>query len=151
MPNPTKVAHSKLIDWREAEALARTLAEKIKASSRKFEGIIAVSKGGLIPAYFLSRDLGVNKIEVVCANHYNNNRERLSQPKMILSPKLSPEHDYRNWLIVEDVVETGETIQLLKKYFPHTSVAALIRKTDFPVQFFARQERDWVRFAWELN
>lgn len=147
----SKAAHSKLIDWREAEALARTLAEKVKASTKKFEGIIAVAKGGLIPAYFLSRDLGIDKIELVCTNHYDSGRNRLPQPKLILPPKPDPKHNYRNWLIVEDVVETGETIQLLRKHFPHTAVACLVRKTDFPVRFFARQERDWVRFAWELS
>lgn len=63
------------------------------------------------------------------------------------------ENDGENWLVVDDLVDSGETIKAVKQYFPKAVYVVLIAKpkglmvADHYVQIV--EQNIWVAFPWE--
>ncbi len=52
-------------NWEEVEALTRIVAEKIRRSNKKYDAILAITNGGIIPARLMARELDVNHIQLI--------------------------------------------------------------------------------------
>lgn len=135
-----------ILTWGDIELQTNDLAEQLKYS--RFDGIIAVTKGGMIPAALLAKKLGIDLIETVCIKSYtaDNNREQIELIKMTPYPE-------RNWLIVDDLVDSGNSFRYLRKYLPNSMYAVLYAKphgmshTDYYSMEMAQEE--WLVFPWE--
>ena len=146
-----KSANARLVSWRQVEMLADALAKQILAKKKKYQGIVIVANGGLIPSYLIARKLGIKNFLLFSVTHYGDKRNQLPKAILRTAPIQGELPNSEDWLIVDDVSETGESIQLVKKFCPKSSVAVLYKKTDFPVEFFGKIERSWVKFPWELT
>ena len=54
---------------------ARKLAHRLLPAD-KWTGIIAVSRGGLVPAGLLARELGIRYVDTVCISSYDHDNQR---------------------------------------------------------------------------
>src|SRR3546814_4200219 len=69
-----------------------------------FKGIVAITRGGLVPAAVIARELDVRLIDTICIVSY---RDDNSQGEMeVLKPVA---HDSEGWLLIDDLVDTGKT------------------------------------------
>ena len=64
------------ISWEELHRDARLLCVDLLESERRFQGIIAVARGGLIPAAIVARELDVRLVDTVCAVSYKGSQAR---------------------------------------------------------------------------
>lgn len=137
--------------WEVIHGAVETLA--YVAQPLNCTNILAVARGGLIPATMLSHRL-VIPMEVVNVFSYRG-KEKVAVPQMTQSddqyarmrsygPKL---------LIVDDILDTGDTYDLMMKHFPEAHFACLISKRPIlkALHFGYCPKEVWVHFPWELR
>tara|TARA_R100001460_G_scaffold4800_4_gene13560 strand:- start:29070 stop:29528 length:459 start_codon:yes stop_codon:yes gene_type:complete len=126
----------------------------IMAVGSPYSRIIGLSRGGLIPAVFLSHKLDIPVTPLVWSTRDSGEKEIV---------EWIPE-DLNNgakYLIIDDIVDSGQTIKTLFESwgdFPkdNISIASLIYNSDqeLMVDFFdlsiqRSKEKSWYKFWWE--
>ena len=108
---------------RDAKALAWRLLEQ-----GPYKGIIGVTRGGLVPAAIVARELNIRLIETVCVASYH---DYVSQGDMHVLKGISPEltqHGGEGILIVDDLTDTGKTAAQVRAMLPKAHFAAVYAK-----------------------
>lgn len=118
----------------------------------RYDGILAVTRGGLIPAGMISQHLDITVIETIGLVSYHGQAQ--TAVKVTKSPKI-PEDDHHKWLIVDELVDTGATVNYLRQHFPNSDIAAVYAKpkghgiADYTgIEF---DESRWLVFPWETD
>lgn len=121
----------------------------------KFSDVVGILMGGVPVSTEIARVLGLPHHSVLISCYDDKRRKR---EKPICLQDRFRTLDHRRCLIVDDLVDTGDTIQLFKEKFgfrkDHDAIATLFWKTDATVKpdFFVcvRHPRTWITFPWEL-
>src|SRR5215813_625908 len=117
------------VNWEELEHDAKALARHLLQRG-PWKGIVAVTRGGLVPTAIIARALDIRLIETVCVIGYqpdDYNPQRAAEITIIKPP---PMHvgDGERWLVVDDLVDTGRTVEVLRKLMPRAHFAAIYAK-----------------------
>ena len=130
---------------RDAKALSWRLLER-----GKFTKIVAVTRGGLIPAGIIARELNIRHIDTACIMLYNY-REEGDQETMLKS--ADPSFNSEETLVIDDLVDTGHTAKILRDMLPKAHFATLYAKpAGIPLvdSFVTELSQDtWVLFPWD--
>ncbi|MFW5702349.1 MAG: phosphoribosyltransferase [Candidatus Dojkabacteria bacterium] len=135
----------------EFSQIKAAIAEYEKLEELKqFEKVIAVTRGGLVVAGVLSQHLETRWYDAACVKSYRGADDQ-GELEII---RANPTEE--RVLLVEDVVDTGETIQSLKKIYPNSAVFALHVKKDkskFIPDFYLWEAAadEWLVYPWELE
>ena len=120
------------------------------------KGIIAITRGGLIPAALVARELDVRLIDTVCVVSYGaQDGAGAEQKQGELHWLKRVEGDGAGWLLIDDLVDTGRTARAVRETLPKAHFATLYAKpkgrplVDTFVKEF-RQEK-WVYFPWDID
>ncbi len=84
-------------NWEEVEALTRIVADKIRRSNKKYDAILAITNGGIIPARLMARELNVNYIQLIPVRDKKLYKEEM--------PLLLKDKKY---LIIDEIYDTGD-------------------------------------------
>ena len=117
--------------WDDIEQMVDHLAEKIQASSKQYEVIAGVTRGGLIPAVMLSH--------------------KLNLPMIAIAPTDIVENDHVT-LIVDEIYDTGKTVEKIRFWNPRSDIAVLFHNEGLPElehYVIKRKLDDWIVFPWE--
>jgi len=129
---------------RDARALAWRLSEK-----GPWSGIVAVTRGGLVPAAIVARELELRLVDTICIATYDH-QER-GDPT-ILKPVAG---DGEGMLIVDDLVDTGRTAKIVRHMLPEAHFATVYAKpAGRPMvdTFITEVSQDtWIYFPWDLE
>ena len=138
------------VSWEEIRRDSSTLADKVRARG-PWEGIVAVARGGLVPAALVARALGLRRVETVSVAAYEG--EKLGTPVIIKTPAAAG--DGTGWLVIDDLVDTGTTMLLIRGLLPKAHVGVLYAKPagraladDFVREF---PQDCWIDFPWEMD
>lgn len=131
------------------------LAVKIKASKEKYDLIVGVARGGLIPARILGDFLLIKDIRIIYSRYYSKPYETMEKPE-IYSKDLEDVSN-KNILVVDDVADTGETLIEIKKYLQKegakkVDIAVIYVKpwNKADVKYYSRDTDAWIVFPWEF-
>lgn len=135
------------ITWEQLHRDAKTLARKL-FEKEKFESIVAITRGGLVPAAIIARELNIRMIDTICIASYDwqnqTDNERIIK---------SLDGDGTNVLIIDDIADTGRTAQIIRKMLPKAHFATLYTKTtgkEFVDTFITEVSQDtWILFPWD--
>jgi xanthine phosphoribosyltransferase len=137
------------VSWEELHRNARALAWRLMDKG-PFRGIVAIARGGLVPAAIVARELEIRLIETVAVASYD---ERQQGDLSILKPP-SVAGDGEGWLLVDDLVDTGKTAQAVRALLPRAHFATLYAKpAGRPLvdSFITEVSQDtWISFPWDL-
>lgn len=138
---------------RDSKALAWRLADK-----GSWSAIIAVTRGGLVPAAIVARELNVRVIETVCLSSYSteNLRGEIKVLKKISENLLKDENNHSgSVLCIDDLVDTGATMAVVKKMIPDAHVATVYAKPeglDNVDTYITEVSQDtWIYFPWDTE
>ena len=142
--------HYYTVGWdqlhRDARALAWRLMEK-----GPFKGIVAITRGGMIPAAIIGRELECRLIESVSVVTYNE--ETKGEPVVIKPPVAAG--DGTGFLIVDDLVDTGTTARVVRALLTKAHFAAIYAKpAGRPIvdTFITEVSQDtWILFPWDTE
>ncbi len=155
-----KAGHNKdfPVSWGEAHRNARALAWRLvdKAPGGKWKGIVAVTRGGMVPACIVARELDILTIETFCVVSYGAEGKGFEQGSAnILKVSDSVDEDGEGWLVVDDLVDSGNTFRIIRKYLPKAHYAAIYAKpagVDTIDTYISELSQDtWVHFPWEVD
>ncbi|WP_281646250.1 xanthine phosphoribosyltransferase [Parendozoicomonas sp. Alg238-R29] len=135
------------ISWEEFHRDTRELGAKLK--DREWKGMLAITRGGLGPATVLSRELDISHVDTVCIASYDGQ----DQGELQLLKSISLEDGGDGWLVVDDLVDTGKTIRLVREMLPQAHVTTIYAKPaglDMVDTWLKKVDQDcWVFFPWE--
>jgi xanthine phosphoribosyltransferase len=131
---------------RDGKALAWRLVEK-----GPWEGIVAITRGGLIPAAIVARELDCRLIESVSIVTYDE--EVKGEPVVAKSPVAAG--DGEGWLVLDDLVDTGPTLRVVRALLPKAHYATVYAKpAGKPLvdSFVTEVSQDtWILFPWDTE
>ena len=139
------------VSWTELHRDARALAWRL-ADLGPFKGLVAVTRGGLVPAAIVARELNLRLIDTVCCSTYD--RMEQGAKVEILKETAAAQDKGKGWLIIDDLVDTGTTMRIIRDILPKAYVGVLYAK---PVgrplaDSFVREfpQDSWIDFPWEM-
>ena len=140
------------VSWTELHRDARALAWRL-ADLGPFKGLVAITRGGLVPAAIVARELNLRLIDTVCCSTYDR-MERGAKVELLKG--TSAEKDGGDgWLIVDDLVDTGVTARAVRALLPEAHFATVYAKpAGRPLvdTFITEVSQDtWILFPWDIE
>ncbi len=120
--------HYLAVSWDEFHRDAKALAERL-TSAGPWRGIVAISRGGLVPATIIARALNIRVVEtvsVVAYDQLSQGEEALGVPKVTKLPDFAG--DGEGFLIIDDLVDTGTTARVVRALLPKAYFACVYAK-----------------------
>jgi xanthine phosphoribosyltransferase len=142
---------------RDCKALAWRLTGLAEAKG-EFKAIVAITRGGLVPAAIIARELGIRNIETVCIASYHEYKDQgdLLVIKGI-SEKLIEESGGQGEgvLVIDDLTDTGKTAMKVREMLPKAHIATVYAKPKgVPTAdtFVTEVSQDtWIYFPWDME
>ncbi len=138
------------VSWDEMHRHAKLLAWRLLEKG-PWKGIAAVTRGGLVPACVVARELDVRLVETICIASYDHQ----NQGKAQTLKSLDVFGDGEGWLVVDDLVDTGNTFKIIREHLPKAHLAAVYAKPQgIPTcdTWITEVSQDtWIFFPWDLE
>ncbi|UYH51665.1 xanthine phosphoribosyltransferase [Candidatus Kirkpatrickella diaphorinae] len=136
------------ITWDQLHADARRLARTL-LGAKSYRGILAIARGGLIPAAIMARELDIRRVQTILIESYTGLRaETRGTVKVLEQPPLDA--GGAGYLIIDDLVDTGETARIVRELYPESTFACLYAKPlgRSRADYYTREVRQdiWVLF-----
>ena len=142
--------HYYTVTWDQLHRDARALAWRLMDEG-PFAGIVAITRGGLIPAAIVARELECRLIESVSVLCYDE--EERGTPVVTKPPVAAG--DGSGFLIVDDLVDTGATARVVRGLLPRAHFAAVYAKPEgrpMVDTFITEVSQDtWILFPWDTE
>lgn len=142
--------HYYTVTWDQLHRDARALAWRVM-SLRPLRGIVAITRGGLIPAAIVARELEVRLIESVSVVTYEE--ETIGEPQVTKAPSAAGSGE--GFLVVDDLVDTGATARVVRGLLPRAHFCCIYAKPagkDLIDSFVTEVSQDtWILFPWDTE
>ena len=141
------------VSWDQFHRDARALAWRLSGQG-PFTAVVAVTRGGLVPAAIVARELGVRVIETICVSSYDYGRQGELQVLKSVDPELIADEGAQV-LIVDDLVDTGKTAGIVRDILPRAHFATVYAKpAGRPLvdTFVTEVSQDtWIYLPWDMS
>jgi len=145
------------VSWDQFHRDARALAWRL-AESGPFSAIVCITRGGLVPAAIVARELNLRLIETVCVSSYH---DYVKQGDLRVLKGVADSivqmggGGGKGVLIVDDLVDTGKTAKVVRELLPGAHFAAVYAKPmgrPMVDTFITEVSQDtWIYFPWDTG
>lgn len=143
------------VSWDQFHRDARALAWRVSSVQKEWKAIVCITRGGLVPAAVISRELGIRVIETVSVASYH---DYANQGEIYVLKEISPElmeKEGEGILIIDDLTDTGKTAGLVRAMMPKAHFATVYAKPKgMPLvdTFITEVSQDtWIYFPWDMG
>lgn len=145
----------RLVTWADvhgdARALVRALLARQPGGAMAWKGIVAITRGGMVPATVVARELGLRVIDTLCIASYDDDRQGALRTMKL--PQDAAADQGAGWILIDDIVDTGATARAARNLLPEAMFCALYLKPDGrgTVDLFVHEiaQDVWVHFPWD--
>jgi len=142
------------VSWDQFHRDARALAWRLSAAG-PFRAVVAVTRGGHVPAAIVARELGIRVIETVCVASYEYDRQGEIQVLKGIGEAVAGSEAGAGVLIVDDLVDTGATARVVREMLPRAHFATVYAKpAGRPLvdTFITEVSQDtWIYLPWDMH
>jgi len=129
--------------WQQVEILVEKVAHAIQRSDKKYDQVLAITNGGIIPARLIARELNLNYIQFIPIRN-----------KKLYVEEMLPLLKGRRYIVVDDIYDTGYTFNRVSdmvKEFDCDFAFLMTRYKNSNASFVAKvlNHKKWVVFPWE--
>lgn len=139
-----------LVPWEQIQRDCRALAWKLLDIRKDWSRLVAVARGGLVPAAIIARELDIHFVDTVCVSSYTVREQ--GSTNILKRPDLVGVDD--SWLIIDDLVDTGKTAKIVRDMFKGAHFATVYAKPEgrcLVDTFITEVSQDtWVLFPWDV-
>ncbi|MBZ4021685.1 xanthine phosphoribosyltransferase [Rhodobacter sp. TJ_12] len=144
------------VSWDQLHRDARALAWRLDGKGPgdgHWRAIVGITRGGMVPAAIVARELNIRVIDTISVKGYNHQTQ--SDPKVIKAPQDDLMGDQgEGILVVDDLVDSGKTLELVRKLYPKAHFATVYAKPKGREQvdsFITEVSQDtWIFFPWDM-
>lgn len=141
------------VSWDELHRNARALSWRLLEQG-PWKGIIAITRGGLVPAAILAREMDIRLIDTICVLSYSNSDSGEASVQGSIEVLKGVEGDGEGMILVDDLVDTGKTARHVREMLPKAHFATIYAKpAGKPLvdTFITEVSQDtWIRFPWDM-
>lgn len=145
------------VSWDQFHRDCRALAWRL-SSQGKWEAVVCITRGGLVPAAIVARELGIRLIETVCVASYHDyeNQGELQVLKTIDKQVVDLNGGKGSGvLVIDDLVDTGKTARVVREMLPEAHFATVYAKPmgrPLVDTFVTEVSQDtWIYFPWDMG
>ncbi len=148
----------RLVSWDEITEWARVLSIKIRDSGWLPDIVVAIARGGYAPARLICDYLGITDLISIQVVHWPSTAQVTEKAYIKYPPSV--DLSGRRILVIDDIVDTGDSIQLAKEYIERNNRNVEVKTAalqwistiaKFKPDYWAIEVRDWVWFVYPWN
>ena len=140
-----------VVTWDDVHRDTRALVKRL-TSYGPWTGIVAIPRGGLVPAAIIGREMNIRRMDTLCIATYDDRTK--GSVDILKTPEAAVAAKGTGWLVVDDLVDTGETLRAARTILPKAYFATIYAKPDglALVDTFVHQvpQTTWIVFPWDL-
>jgi xanthine phosphoribosyltransferase len=142
------------VSWDQFHRDARALAWRLNGAG-PFTSVVCITRGGLVAAAVVARELGIRVIETVCVASYDHIKQGELQVLKRVAPDVVGKGQGQGVLIVDDLVDTGKTARIVREMIPNAHFATVYAKPmgrPMVDTFITEVSQDtWIYFPWDTG
>ena len=143
------------VTWDQFHRDSRALAWRLQGEG-PFAAVVAIARGGLVPATIVARELNIRNVETVSVKSYDHQNQGEIKVLKAISPAIFElAKSGQKVLIVDDLVDTGGTARIVRDMLPGAHFATVYAKPkglDMVDTFITEVSQDtWIFFPWDLD
>ena len=152
-----KLPHEKgfHISWDQIHRDSRALAWRLDGKGPDdgaWKAVIAITRGGMAPAMIVARELDIRTVDTISIKSYDHQKQ--SDAVVLKAPDMDIMGDGEGVLIIDDLVDTGKTLEVVREMFPKAHIATVYAKPKGRpmVQTFITEvsQDTWIFFPWDM-
>jgi xanthine phosphoribosyltransferase len=136
------------VSWEQLHRDCRALSWRL-VERGPWKGILAITRGGLVPAAIIARELDIHLIDTICLSSYN------WKDQVEASVLKGVDCEGEGWLLIDDLVDTGKTAKIARDMVPKAHFATVYAKpAGRPTvdTFITEVSQDtWILFPWDAG
>jgi xanthine phosphoribosyltransferase len=143
------------VTWDQFHRDSRALAWRLMGQGT-FDAVVAIARGGLVPATIVARELNIRVVESVAVKSYDHKSQGTVRVLKAIAPEiLEMAKSGKRVLIVDDLVDTGATARAVRDMLPGAHFATVYAKPkgrEMVDTFITEVSQDtWIFFPWDLD
>ena len=148
------------IYWDQIHRDSRALAWRLDGKGPDdgaWKAVVAITRGGMAPAMIVARELDVRTVDTISVVSYHSGggaADQRREARVLKSPDADIMGDGTGVLIVDDLVDSGKTLELVRKLYPNAHFATVYAKPEGEPQvdtFITGVSQDtWIFFPWDM-
>ena len=143
------------ISWDQMHRDARALAWRLDGKgpdNGNWRAVVGITRGGMVPAMIVARELDIRVVDTISVKSYDH--QDRAEAKVIKSPQAEVMGDGTGILIVDDLVDTGKTLEVVRALYPKAHFATVYAKPlgrPMVETFITEVSQDtWIFFPWDM-
>ena len=148
------------VSWDQLHRDARALAWRLQGQgpdNGAWRAVVAITRGGMAPAMIVARELDIRVVDTISVKSYHSGGGKADQRReaqVLKSPDAAMMGDGEGILIVDDLVDSGKTLELVRSLYPKAQIATVYAKPMGRPQvdtFITEVSQDtWIFFPWDM-
>ncbi|MEM9317572.1 MAG: xanthine phosphoribosyltransferase [Pseudomonadota bacterium] len=156
MINPLPHEKGFHVSWdqihRDARALAWRLDKRGPGANGSWTAVVAITRGGMAPAMIISRELDIRLVDTISVKSYDHTTQ--AEPVVLSRPDPEMVGDGTGVLVIDDLVDTGRTLEVVRALLPNAHFATVYAKPKgepLVDTFIPGVSQDtWIFFPWDM-
>ena len=141
-----------IVTWAEVHSGTRKLVLRLMTKG-PFQGIVALTRGGLVPAAIVACEMSIHVVDTLCISSYD--KQVQGSIRVLKEPHAALENGGEGWLLIDDLVDTGTTIKAARNILPNAHFATVYAKPK-GLQLIDTYVHDidqdvWIFFPWDTS
>ena len=119
--------------------------------------MVAITRGGMAPAMIVARELDIRTVDTISVKSYHSGggkADHRRDAEVLKAPNAEMMEDGTGILIVDDLVDSGKTLELVRGLYPKAHFATVYAKPSGEPQvdtFITGVSQDtWIFFPWDM-
>jgi len=143
------------ISWDQIHRDSRALAWRLDGhgpDEGAWRAVVAITRGGMAPAMIAARELDIRTVDTISIKSYDNQTQ--SEAQVLQKPDDALMGDGTGILIIDDLVDSGRTLEVVRALYPNAHFATVYAKPKGRPQvdtFITEVSQDtWIFFPWDM-
>lgn len=148
------------VSWDQLHRDARALAWRLDGHGPDdggWKAVVAITRGGMAPAMIVARELDIRTVDTISVKSYHSGGGKADQRRdaeVLKAPSLDIMGDGTGILIIDDLVDSGKTLELVRSLYPNAHFACVYAKPEGEKQadtYITSVSQDtWIFFPWDM-
>ena len=143
------------VSWDQIHRDARALAWRLQGQGPdegNWRAVVAITRGGMAPAMIVARELDIRVVDTISVKSYNHQNQ--TEARVLKAPDAAMMGDGDGILVVDDLVDSGKTLELVRSLYPKAHFATVYAKPKGKPQvntYITEVSQDtWIFFPWDM-